>query len=109
MSYIDNVLIKLRREYSKDELVSALSKRLSEAEIENGKLKSYIDELEDSIEPINKLKKELKRLQVFSGENIILKQQNESLKSMLKEIKKEYQPIKKKIHGNPKRHKRNGR
>jgi hypothetical protein len=32
--YIDNVLIKLRREYSKDELVNALSKRLSEAEIE---------------------------------------------------------------------------
>ena len=52
MSYIDNVLIKLRREYSKDELVSALSKRLSEAEIENGKLNSYISELESKIELI---------------------------------------------------------
>ena len=95
--YIDNVLIKLRREYSKDELVSALSKRLSEAEIENGKLKSYIDELEDGyfLEIQNKLNS--------------LTKENESLKSMLKEIKKEYQPLKKKIHGNPKRHKRNGR
>jgi cell shape-determining protein MreC len=60
--YIDNVLIKLRREYSKDELVSALSKKLSEAEIENGKLKSYIQELEDKIESRTKLKKENIRL-----------------------------------------------
>lgn len=62
MSYIDNVLIKLRREYSKDELVSALSKRLSEAEIENGKLNSYISELESKIESKTKLKKEIDRL-----------------------------------------------
>jgi cell shape-determining protein MreC len=60
--YIDNVLIKLRREYSKDELVSALSKKLSEAEIENGKLKSYIQELEGKIESRTKLKKENIRL-----------------------------------------------
>ena len=60
--YMDNVLIKLRREYSKDELVSALSKRLSESEIENGKLKSYISELESKIESKTKLKKEIDRL-----------------------------------------------
>ena len=29
-SYFDNVLIKLRRTYSKDETISALSKKLSE-------------------------------------------------------------------------------
>ena len=70
MSYIDNVLIKLRREYSKDELVSALSKRLSEVEIENGKLNSYIIELESKIESRNKLKKEIKRLHKLLNEKI---------------------------------------
>ena len=60
--YIDNVLISLRRKYSKDELVSALSKKLSEAEIENGKLNSYISELESKIESRTKLKKEIDRL-----------------------------------------------
>lgn len=68
--YIDNVLIKLRREYSKDELVSALSKRLSEAEIENGKLKSYISELESKIESRTKLKKEIDRLHKLLNERI---------------------------------------
>ena len=70
MSYIDNVLIKLRREYSKDELVSALSKRLSETEIENGKLKSYIDELESKIESRTKLKKEVERLHKLLNQKI---------------------------------------
>jgi hypothetical protein len=46
-SYFDNVLIKLRRKYSKDEAVSALSKKLQEVEIELGKAISYIHELED--------------------------------------------------------------
>ncbi len=44
--YIDNVLIKLKRDYSKDETVSGLSKKLSDVEIELGKAKSYIQELE---------------------------------------------------------------
>ena len=46
----DRVLIRLRREYSKDEVVSALSKKLSKVEIELGQSKSYIEELEHRIE-----------------------------------------------------------
>ena len=46
-SYFDNVLIKLKRAYSKDETVAALSKKLTEVEIELGKSISYIHELED--------------------------------------------------------------
>jgi cell shape-determining protein MreC len=68
--YIDNVLIKLRREYSKDEIVSALSKRLSETEIENGKLKSYIQELEIKRESKAKLKKEIDRLHKLLNERV---------------------------------------
>jgi len=43
--YIDNIVIKLKREYSKDELVSHLSKELKKSEIEKGKLQSYVSEL----------------------------------------------------------------
>lgn len=46
-SYFDNVLIKLKRAYSKDETVAALSKKLTEVEIELGKSIAYIHELED--------------------------------------------------------------
>jgi predicted RNase H-like nuclease (RuvC/YqgF family) len=46
MDNFDNVLIKLRRQYSKDETVAALSKKISELEIENGALKSEIEHLE---------------------------------------------------------------
>jgi len=38
-----------------------------------------------------------------------LKQENEELKQALIDIRTKYQPIKKKIHGNPKRDKRNDR
>ena len=46
MSYEDNVLIRLRRDYSKDELVAFALKTIKDKDIELGKLKSYIDELE---------------------------------------------------------------
>lgn len=46
-SYFDRVLISLKRAYSKDETVAALSKKLSEVEIELGKSIAYIHELED--------------------------------------------------------------
>lgn len=42
----DNIIIKLQRRYGREELVKTLTRRLSESEIEIGKLKSYIDELE---------------------------------------------------------------
>ena len=54
MDYFDNVLTKLRRQYSKDEVVSALSKKISELEIENGALKSEIQHLEFELKNIKK-------------------------------------------------------
>jgi predicted RNase H-like nuclease (RuvC/YqgF family) len=41
--YFDNVLIKLRRVYSTDETVAALSKKLTEKDIEIGQLKAEVD------------------------------------------------------------------
>lgn len=68
--YLNDILIKLRREYSKDELVTYLFNKVSSLEIENGKLKSYISELEYKEESKTKLKKEIKRLHKLLNEQI---------------------------------------
>ena len=68
--YLNNILIKLRREYSKDELVTYLFNKVSSLEIENGKLKSYISELEHIEESKTKLKKEINRLHKLLNEQI---------------------------------------
>lgn len=65
--YVDNVLIRLKRNYSKDEVVKALYNRVSDLKVENGKLTSYIQELEYKKESINKLKTEIKRLYKIIG------------------------------------------
>ena len=71
--FFDDVLIKLKREYQKDEILSAIIKQNSELNIEIGKLKSEIEHLEfemqnqkiideqDLIEYKKKLNKELNK------------------------------------------------
>ena len=44
--YIGRALIRLEREYGKDELVLSLKSIISSKDVEIGQLKSYIDELE---------------------------------------------------------------
>jgi DNA gyrase/topoisomerase IV subunit A len=46
MDYTDRILIKLRRQYSESETVAALSKKVTDLEVENGKLLSEIHYLE---------------------------------------------------------------
>jgi hypothetical protein len=43
MDFYDRTLIRLKRQYSKDEVVAALIKKLSETEITVGILKDEID------------------------------------------------------------------
>lgn len=54
MTYEDTVLVKLRRVYKKDEVVMFSLNKIKEQQIEIGKLKSYIDELEDKLLKKNK-------------------------------------------------------
>ena len=49
----DEVLIKLRRKYSKDEIVSALYTKISEKDLEIGKLLSEIDFLNSELKKQN--------------------------------------------------------
>lgn len=47
--YYEDVLIKLRRQYSKDETVAALNKKISEMEFEKGQMIAEIDYLQSEI------------------------------------------------------------
>lgn len=51
-SYEDRVLLKLRRQYSKDEVIGALNKKIELLEVEKGKLFSEIEYLEHTIKEL---------------------------------------------------------
>jgi hypothetical protein len=62
----ETLLLKLKRQYSKDEVVKLLSEQIKELQIENGILKSEIAELQDSTKVVklsvyNQLEKEKKK------------------------------------------------
>lgn len=77
MDYLDKVLIKLKRKYSVDEVVAALTKKLSEAEVRNGVLVDENQELKTQIRQFNtgELKKKW------------LKEDNREIKKEIKEGK----------------------
>jgi hypothetical protein len=62
MSYKDTVLIKLRRNYSKDEVVMFGLNEVKRLNIELGKNKAYIDELNIIIIDLKRQKKETAKL-----------------------------------------------
>lgn len=61
MDFIDRTLIRLKRQYNKDEVVAALTKKLSEAETKIGKLSSEVDYLKNELQS-DKEQKDIKRL-----------------------------------------------
>jgi hypothetical protein len=103
-SYFDNVLIKLKRAYSKDETVLALSKKLTEVEIELGKSIAYIHELEDEkhqrtlktggeqwFEKYKKLKERFDKLDKEAKQDelyLMRSKENSRLHSELKKLRK---------------------
>jgi seryl-tRNA synthetase len=62
MAYKDTVLIKLRRDYSKDEAVMFALNEVKRLKVELGKNNAYIDELKETINQLNKDKKDSKKL-----------------------------------------------
>jgi len=59
--FYDRTLIRLKRQYEKDEVVAVLIKKLSEAETEIGKLSAEIDYLQNELQR-DKEQKEINRL-----------------------------------------------
>lgn len=87
--FIDNTLIRLKREYTKDEVVSALYKKLSERDIEIGGLKSHIDELEYSLN-LKESKQNVYNKSRIQNEASVLLRSNE----IYNELKKDFDRIK---------------
>jgi len=85
--YIDNVLIKLKREYGKDELVMALNKQLSDKDVEIGQLKSEIEHLERELQG-NVNQREINRLaRIEARKDKLYRQQSEKINAMEKRNK----------------------
>lgn len=86
MSYEENVLIKLRRKYSKDEVVSALYAKISEKDLEIGKLISEIYFLNSELKKQNS---EVEKIAVSRiQEHPMWFQQKNLIKKRGEEIKK---------------------
>lgn len=84
----DDILIKLKRHYGKDEVVSALSKKLSEAEILIGQLKSEIDFLQSELQS-DKEQKEINRIsKIESRKDELMKMKTNQINSLKDQNKK---------------------
>lgn len=77
MAYENEILIKLNREYSRDEMFAFSIRKIKEQSVEIGKLSAYISELEDN--PINKDLQS--RNELLYQENIRIRNDNKALKN----------------------------
>jgi len=91
MDYTDNVLIKLKRQYSKDETVAALSKKLEISEIQNKKLSSEIQHLEFKLKENIDKHQENKLARIEARKNKLFQNslsQNKKLNKQVSELRK---------------------
>ncbi len=95
--YIDRTILKLRREYGKDELVAALGRQIDEKDIQIGQLLSEIQHLEHEVkrkedfiqrlramkEITKEAKKELKKEELYNH----LKAANQTLRKKVRSLR----------------------
>ena len=91
--YYEDVLIKLRRQYSKDETVAALNKKISEMEFEKGQMIAEIDHLQSEITQLKLTKQHA--LQCETGQIIKNNPQYIQQKELLKNANSKIQTLKK--------------
>lgn len=86
-NYEDRVILKLKRQYSKDETVQALTKKLKEVETELGVVTSERDEAISEVASFKKLTNDQKS--VFCQELYVrnLKEEVKSLRSVIRSLK----------------------
>lgn len=89
MDFLDNVLIKLKRQYSKDEVVAALTKKLSEAEIKNGVLLDEIQSLKHNIARLQSEDSQLKRKKKSQEKEVRRERQYQELMDKIYYLNKE--------------------
>ena len=86
MAYENEILIKLNREYSRDEMFAFSIRKIKEQAVEIGKLSAYISELEDN--PINKDFQS--RNELLYQENARLRDKNKALENKGKDVKSQF-------------------
>ena len=86
--YIDRTILKLRRQYGKEELVAALIKQLREKDVEIGKLNSEIDHLNAELQSDKEEKEINKTARVQVRKDELYKLQKEKNREQLIEIRK---------------------
>ena len=97
--FIDRTLIRLKREYGKDELVATLNRQIAEKDVEIGQLKAEVDHLQfqlgkpvviadsDSVEEINSQARiECRKDELYKG----VLRQNKELRNRLKKLNNDY-------------------
>jgi len=85
--YIERTLIRLKRQYGKDELVAGLLKQISEKDIQIGKLSAEVDYLQDELQS-DKERKEINRLaKVEARKEELYRMKTEDNRRQRKEIK----------------------
>lgn len=85
MDFYDRVLIRLRRDYSKDEAMAAFLKKLDERDREVGELKSEIAHLEHQLKQVDIEVRKLARVDARKDE--LYKTQIELIDKQKKDIK----------------------
>lgn len=85
---MDSILLKIKRDFTTDEAIQCLFKRISELEIEMGILKSEVAEAQDVAERIKTERMLTKKLWTKDEMFAHLHQENEQSKSNSKHYKK---------------------
>jgi len=89
--YIERSLIKLKRQYGKDEYVSHLLKEASEKDIEIGKLHSEIDELQHELYTDQEAKQITRQARTHARKEelyISIRKRNVKLQKQVRELRK---------------------
>lgn len=77
----DDILLKLRRKYSKDETVALLNKEFAASQVEIGELKSEVAHL------THELKEREGLLKAYNDLNKAIEEKNKELKALRSEVK----------------------
>lgn len=99
LDFIDRTLIRLKREYGKDELVATLNRQIAEKDVEIGQLKAEVDHLQfqlrkpviiaepDPVADINSQARiECRKDELYKG----VLRQNKELRNRMKKLNNDY-------------------
>lgn len=90
MTFENNTLLKIHREFGKDEAVAVLEQELKQARFRNGELKSELEEVRHELAETKRLREEgvLKPLKMFTEEQVY-KNKNKQIQDLKESVAKQ--------------------